>query len=76
MKLNTLMVQKQNLINLNWKPTQMVVEPSKYLIHFASLRLCVKLNSQSRRVAKKRKEWIKLENSEKLIYAWNGPSYG
>ena len=27
MKLNILMVQKQNLINLNWKPTQMVVEP-------------------------------------------------
>jgi hypothetical protein len=23
------MVQKQNLINLNWKPTQMVVEPKK-----------------------------------------------
>ena len=23
------MVQKQNLINLNWKPTQMVVEPIK-----------------------------------------------
>ena len=29
MKLNILMVQKQNLINLNWKPTQMVVEPKK-----------------------------------------------
>jgi hypothetical protein len=27
MKLNILMVQKQNLINLNWKTTQMVVEP-------------------------------------------------
>jgi hypothetical protein len=23
------MVKKQNLINLNWKPTQMVVEPKK-----------------------------------------------
>ena len=30
MKLNILMVQKQNLINLNWKPTQMVVEPLIY----------------------------------------------
>ena len=28
-KLNILMFQKQNLINLNWKPTQMVVEPKK-----------------------------------------------
>ena len=27
MKLNILMVKKQNLINFNWKPTQMVVEP-------------------------------------------------
>ena len=27
MKLNFLMVKKQNLMNFNWKPTQMVVEP-------------------------------------------------
>ena len=38
MKLNILMVQKQNLINLNWKPTQMVVEPFFFHADFADLR--------------------------------------
>ena len=36
MKLNILMVQKQNLINLNWKPTQMVVEPLLLLLEFVT----------------------------------------
>jgi hypothetical protein len=33
MKLNILMVKKQNLINLNWKPTQMVVELKNKIIY-------------------------------------------
>ena len=33
MKLNILMVQKKNLINLNWKPTQMVVELKNKIIY-------------------------------------------
>jgi hypothetical protein len=33
MKLNILMVRKQNLINLNWKPTQMVVELKNKIIY-------------------------------------------
>ncbi len=32
MKLNILMVQKQNLINLNWETTQMVVVPISYYL--------------------------------------------
>ena len=37
MKLNILMVQKEeNLTNLNWKPTQMVVEPNKFMCNTLS----------------------------------------
>ena len=33
------MVQKQNLINLNWKPTQMVVEPKVLIIPFIAKKI-------------------------------------
>ena len=45
MKLNILMVQKQNLINLIWKPTQMVVEPNFIVAKIAlNKMICIDSN--------------------------------
>ena len=69
MKLNILMVQKQNLINLNWEPTQMVVEPIvlyKFYTHGLNYGFCVdKSDIIVTQLIWSRKIWLFLERKSR-----------